>query len=124
MDETCGFECVVCLSSAGSDVAAYGRCSRSCATKTYYHAQCHDEMRSMCGLECAICRNPSTLSRVVDSSVQSHDDSARDWLMFDSHDASEYGGAAYILIAVLVALVLSPPLLLARMFCLYFKDLA
>jgi hypothetical protein len=120
MVSTCGYSnptCIVCLHSVGADAVKRGRCSRSCANATYYHAECHDEMRRRCGLECAVCRNPCTPTDFVDTSHvnASHNyGSDQEWLMMCAD------GGEYNTIVLLVTFVLSPPLLFFRILCMYF----
>jgi hypothetical protein len=105
--------CVVCLDSIGVDMVQ-AHCGRSCADTTAYHAHCHAAMRSRCRLECAICRQQST------TDVDAHPDDDHGWLMFDY--AGEREGTLHMTIVLLVAFVLTPPLLLARMLWVRVSD--
>ncbi len=109
-DARCSASCVVCLDSIGVDMVQ-AHCGRSCADTTAYHAHCHAAMRSRCRLECAICRQQSTTD--VDATAAHPDDDDHGWLMSDY--AGELEGTLRMTIALLVAFVLTPPFLLARM---------
>ncbi len=111
-DEARGAACVVCLDAVGAD-GVLGNCGRACASHTAYHARCHAEMRSRCRLECAVCRHRSTVADGARASPAEAEDDDHGWLMFDYAGALD--GTARMGLVMLVAFVLSPPLLLARM---------
>jgi hypothetical protein len=104
--------CAVCLDSVGTEVV-FGNCGRTCASTVAYHAHCHAEMRNRCRLECAICRVRSSTNGVDAPHI---DDDDRGWLMFDNADGLD--GTVRMTLVLLVAFVLSPPLLLVRMLLL------
>ena len=103
--------CAVCLDSVGTEVV-FGNCGRTCASTVAYHAHCHAEMRNRCRLECAICRVRSSTNGVD----APHIDDDRGWLMFDNADGLD--GTVRMTLVLIVAFVLSPPLLLVRMLLL------
>jgi len=98
----------VCLDAIGQGAAVQGRCNLACQPR--YHAQCYEQMRRACKLDCAICRTRS--AGTAGTTDASYADDAGLWTTFDGVDDL---GSVHAALITLIVFVLLPPMLLLRL---------